>query len=305
VEFPAVPEARAIAALLAGLDDAALIVNGHELCSSADLAALASRPGWLLGAAHESCGLGAWPDVASPTATLAAAHLDRMAIAALRHAPEPADATLAGLFLQVAASGLPATPAAGWLPLVYPWNILEANVAAVRRLEARAIHGHVQEHVHITGPVHIGDGTLIKAGTTIEGPAIIGCNCTIGPSAYVRPDTVIGDDCHLGHAFEIVDSVVFSGTTGKHRSYVGHSVIGSGVNLGGGFISSDYRHDGAEHVTRVGTARVNTGRVKLGAFIGDGVHTGVHTITYPGRKIWPGLTTLPGEIVKVDLAGRC
>ena len=34
---------------------------------------------------------------------------------------------------------------------------------------------------------------------------------------------------------------------------------------------------------------------------GDGVHTGIHTSIYPGRKLGPGVSTLPGEIVKPDL----
>ena len=46
---------------------------------------------------------------------------------------------------------------------------------------------------------------------------------------------------------------------------------------------------------------IDTGRRKFGAIIGDDVHTGIHTSVYPGRKIWPHLTTLPGEIVRRDL----
>jgi UDP-N-acetylglucosamine diphosphorylase / glucose-1-phosphate thymidylyltransferase / UDP-N-acetylgalactosamine diphosphorylase / glucosamine-1-phosphate N-acetyltransferase / galactosamine-1-phosphate N-acetyltransferase len=31
------------------------------------------------------------------------------------------------------------------------------------------------------------------------------------------------------------------------------------------------------------------------------VHTGIHTSIYPGRKIWPGKSTLPGAIVARDI----
>jgi cyanophycin synthetase len=34
--------------------------------------------------------------------------------------------------------------------------------------------------------------------------------------------------------------------------------------------------------------------------IGDGVHTGINTSIYPGRKFAPGSTTLPGEVVNKD-----
>jgi len=188
-------------------------------------------------------------------------------------------------------------------PMVYPWHIIEANVDALQNLSGQRIEGTLQDGVSIEGPVVIGSGTTIKSGTTIEGPVMIGDNCTIGPCAYIRPNAVIGDDCFIGHSFEIFDSVVFDGTKGKHRSYVGHSVIGSNANLGCGLITSDYRHDSRSHVTLVDGKKLDSGRTKLGAFIGDGVKTGVQTLLYPGRKIWPGLSTLPGEIVVSDKTG--
>jgi bifunctional UDP-N-acetylglucosamine pyrophosphorylase/glucosamine-1-phosphate N-acetyltransferase len=46
---------------------------------------------------------------------------------------------------------------------------------------------------------------------------------------------------------------------------------------------------------------VDTGRRKLGVIMGDNVHTGIHTSIYPGRKIWPEMSTLPGDIVIKDL----
>jgi bifunctional UDP-N-acetylglucosamine pyrophosphorylase/glucosamine-1-phosphate N-acetyltransferase len=44
----------------------------------------------------------------------------------------------------------------------------------------------------------------------------------------------------------------------------------------------------------------DTGMRKLGAIIGDNVHTGINTSIYPGRKLWPGTSTLPGEVVQRD-----
>jgi bifunctional UDP-N-acetylglucosamine pyrophosphorylase/glucosamine-1-phosphate N-acetyltransferase len=47
---------------------------------------------------------------------------------------------------------------------------------------------------------------------------------------------------------------------------------------------------------------IDTGRRKLGAIIGDNVHTGINTSIYPGRKIWPNKATKPGEIVEKDIS---
>ena len=46
---------------------------------------------------------------------------------------------------------------------------------------------------------------------------------------------------------------------------------------------------------------VGTGRIKFGAIVGDGVHTGIHTSIYPGRKLWPGTSTRPGAVVDRDV----
>jgi bifunctional UDP-N-acetylglucosamine pyrophosphorylase/glucosamine-1-phosphate N-acetyltransferase len=46
---------------------------------------------------------------------------------------------------------------------------------------------------------------------------------------------------------------------------------------------------------------IDTKREKLGAIIGDNVKTGIGTLIYPGRKIWPQKTTLPGQKVEQDI----
>jgi len=189
-----------------------------------------------------------------------------------------------------------------WLPVTYPWNILEANILMLKRLGRFENKGTVEENVTIKGHVHIGEGSVIRSGSYIEGPVFIGSNCRIGPFAHIRNDTVIGDNCELGK-MELYDVLVMNNTTGKHIGYAAHSIIGEHVNLGANTITADYRHDGGNHITLIKDKKVDTNRRKLGAFIGDNVHTGIGTLIYPGRKMWPGTSSLPGEIVKVDKVG--
>ncbi|MBN2841709.1 MAG: hypothetical protein JXM68_01380 [Sedimentisphaerales bacterium] len=186
-----------------------------------------------------------------------------------------------------------------WHSLKYPWNYLEANVELVRRLTGQEIKGKVEQGASISGPVYIGPGTVIKPFTCIEGPAFIDADCTIGPFAYIRKDTVICKKVQLGR-MEVFDSVLMDGFTSKHVSYAAHSVIGANGNFGAGTITADYRHDGGNHITLITGEKVNTGRRKLGAFLGDKVHTAIGTLIYPGRKMWPGTSTLPGEVLQKD-----
>lgn len=185
-----------------------------------------------------------------------------------------------------------------WLPIGYPWNLLEANVFFLQKIKTD-IKGTVEKNVTINGNVIIGKNTIVKSGTYIEGPVYIGENCIIGPNAYIRPDTVIEDNCNI--RAEVYDAVIMENTTAKHFSYIAHSVIGENVNYAAGTITADYRHDAKNNITLIKGKKIDTGRRKLGAFIGDNVRTGIGTLIYPGRKIWPGKTTLPGEIVKKDI----
>ncbi len=188
-----------------------------------------------------------------------------------------------------------------WLPIGYPWHLLDVNEYLLRNHFEPGIHGHIHPHASLSGPVAIGQGTVIKPGVVIEGPVVIGDDCEIGPNCYIRPSSAIGNHCKIGQAVEIKNSILMDHSAVPHLSYVGDSVIGENVNLGAGTILANFRHDGRNHKSMVGANLIDTGRRKLGAIIGDEVHTGINTAIYPGRKVWPGRSTRPGEIVEKDL----
>ena len=154
---------------------------------------------------------------------------------------------------------------------------------------------------HLNGTVAIGKGTVIRPGVVIDGPVIIGEDCTIGPNAWIRSYTAIGNGCRAGQGTEIKASILMDGARVPHLSYVGDSVLGEDVNFGCGTITANFRHDEGNHSSMVKGELVDTGRRKLGAIVGDGVHTGINTSIYPGRKLWPGTSTLPGEVVIRDI----
>jgi acetyltransferase-like isoleucine patch superfamily enzyme len=185
--------------------------------------------------------------------------------------------------------------------LVYPWDILAVSEDLLSGMKEDKILGTVRERVTIDGHLELGKGSVILPGVYMEGNVIIGENCKIGPNCYIRGSTVIGDGCHIGQAVEIKNSVLMKKVSIGHLSYAGDCVICPGVNFGAGTITANFRHDGKNHRSVVLGKLMDTGRRKFGSVIGDNVHTGIHTSIYPGRKIWPGLSTLPGDIVRRDL----
>ncbi len=188
-----------------------------------------------------------------------------------------------------------------WLPVPHPWDLLDANVHLLGMLEKSDIKGEVEEGVTVRGNIVVGEGTRILSGVYIEGNVIIGKNCKIGPSCYLRGPVAIGDNCHIGQAVEIKNSIIGNGSKVPHLSYVGDSVIGENVNFGAGTKVANLRHDNKNIKSAVKGKLIDTGRRKLGTIVGDNVHTGINTSIYPGRKLWPGKGTLPGEVVKEDI----
>ncbi len=183
----------------------------------------------------------------------------------------------------------------------YPWDLIRANELLVSSLTESRIDGDAHSPAVVGGVIRVGPGTRILPGVFIEGNVIIGSNCKIGPNCYIRGNTSIGDNCHIGQSVEIKNCLILSRTNVGHLSYVGDSVLGEGVNFGAGTTTSNFRHDGQNHRSTVDGALVDTGRRKFGAIVADGVHTGINTSIYPGRKFWPNTTTRPGEIVVKDL----
>jgi bifunctional UDP-N-acetylglucosamine pyrophosphorylase/glucosamine-1-phosphate N-acetyltransferase len=185
--------------------------------------------------------------------------------------------------------------------ITYSWDLLRANVEAMTARKSYAQESGAHASLYVDGRLQVGKGTKILPGVVIEGDVIIGDNCKVGPNCYIRGSTVIGDKCHVGQAVEIKNSILLPGTNVGHISYLGDSILGEKVNLGAGTITSNLRHDGGAHRSPVDGRMIDTGRRKLGAIIGDGVHTGIQTSIYPGRKLWPKTSTLPGAIIDKDL----
>lgn len=183
----------------------------------------------------------------------------------------------------------------------YPWDLLRMNEEVLAMMDESSNHGEISPLASISGVVRIGNGTRILPGTVIEGPVLIGPNCHIGPNAYIRGATSIGANCYVGNGAEVKNSIVYNDTYISRQCYVGDSIVGTHVTLGAGTCTENHRHDGRQHVSTIQGKLVNTGRIKFGAIIGDGVKTGVNTSIDAGVKIGIARTTRAGSYVGKDL----
>jgi UDP-N-acetylglucosamine diphosphorylase / glucose-1-phosphate thymidylyltransferase / UDP-N-acetylgalactosamine diphosphorylase / glucosamine-1-phosphate N-acetyltransferase / galactosamine-1-phosphate N-acetyltransferase len=190
---------------------------------------------------------------------------------------------------------------ANCFPVIYPWDLLRMNEEVLALIDETSLLGEVSPLASISGVIRLGHGSRILPGTVIEGPVLIGANSQIGPNAYIRGATSIGSNCYIGNGAEVKNSIIYNNTYVSRQCYVGDSIIGTHVTLGAGTCTENHRHDGRHHVSTIQGKPVNTGRLKLGAILGDGVRTGVNTSLEAGVKIGIARTTAPGSVIGKDL----
>jgi bifunctional UDP-N-acetylglucosamine pyrophosphorylase/glucosamine-1-phosphate N-acetyltransferase len=178
-----------------------------------------------------------------------------------------------------------------WLDLSYPWDLLTANESLLTGIKSQYL-GEIEGNVVIKGEVAIGKNTVARSGSYIVGPVIIGQDCDLGPNCHIRPYTSIGDNCQIGAAVEVKNSIIMRGSKIPHHNYVGDSIIGEECNLGAGTKIANLRLDKKD----IWVAGKDTKRRKLGAIIGDRVETGINASINVGSMIGNNTHIGPGAI---------
>jgi len=180
-----------------------------------------------------------------------------------------------------------------WRDLAYPWDLFEANEHLLTKMEARS--GHV-ENSYIDGKVIMEKGARI-VNSHVEGSAYIGEGTVVGPNACLRGFNSIGKRCSIGNGTTVKNSILLDNVNAKHLSYIGDSVIGENVNFGSGVQVANFRFDGSHVNVLTERGWVNSGRKKLGIFVGDNTKFGVLSCTMPGKLIGPNAWIYSGMVV--------
>ena len=147
--------------------------------------------------------------------------------------------------------------------------------------------------VYLDHNVYVGKGTVLEHGAMIKGPVYIGKNCEIRNGAYLRGPVFIADNCIVGHCVEVKNSIFLPHAHAGHFNYVGDSILGADVNLGGGSILANLRFDKKE----IMIGDQETDLKKLGGILGDNCKLGCNTVLNPGvileKDVWYAGKPLP------------
>ncbi|MFQ6124925.1 MAG: bifunctional sugar-1-phosphate nucleotidylyltransferase/acetyltransferase [Candidatus Heimdallarchaeota archaeon] len=197
-----------------------------------------------------------------------------------------------------------------WLTIGMPWDLLNANkVILTEMAQSRSQEeipplkhaGDIDDGVTLIGPVGIQKKARVRAGSYIIGPVLIDEGATIGPNCFIRPYTYIGKLSRIGNGCEIKNSIIMNKTNISHLSYIGDSIIGNNCNLGAGTCVANLRFDHASIKVFVKGELVDSGKKKLGFFMGDNSQTGINVSIMHGRCIGPNSAVGPGILLQEDV----
>ncbi|MEO0088367.1 MAG: hypothetical protein ABIK77_04275 [candidate division WOR-3 bacterium] len=143
------------------------------------------------------------------------------------------------------------------------------------------------------GPIIIEEATL-KGFNYLEGPCYIGKN-TVIDNAKIRSFTTIGENCRISG--EIEASVFLDFVNKHHEGFIGHSYIGSWVNLGAYTTNSDLKNNYSSVKIKIKNKIYDTKMLKFGCVIGDHTKTAIGTLIPTGAIL--------GICVNIKKGGPC
>lgn len=114
-----------------------------------------------------------------------------------------------------------------WKDTGKPEDLLEANEKVLRSLPVDhfALEGTVEPRAEIVGPVGLGPGSRVAAGSHVEGPTVIGAGVKIESGSRIGPGTAVGNRCTIRES-SVTRSILLEGTEVQGRVDLVDSIVG-------------------------------------------------------------------------------
>ena len=187
----------------------------------------------------------------------------------------------------------------------YPHDVILTNLSTFKDNLARRIRvGHYQEqsfgvyygkdvtvgqyvvHDASRGPIVIDDNAKIGPFSFLRGPIYVGPSVEISEHASIKDEVAIGHHCKIGG--EVEGTIVEPYSNKKHYGFLGHSYLGSWINLGAGTSNSDLKNTYGIINMTYGDDKQSTGSQFVGCVMGDYSKTAINTSIFTGKTIGVG-----------------
>ncbi len=133
-----------------------------------------------------------------------------------------------------------------------------------------------------SGPIIIDKNVSITSFTFLEGPLYIGSDSKID-NARITGGTIIGKSCRIGG--EVENSIIQDFSNKHHEGFLGHSFIGSWVNLGALSTTSDLKNNYGMIQIESSSGSIATGSIKFGSIVGDFSKIGIGVMLNTGSVV--------------------
>lgn len=164
----------------------------------------------------------------------------------------------------------------------YAWEVLGELSDYIKTLGATL---SLEEYDHPSEDVWIAKDAKVFPSAYLGGPCIIDHEAEIRHCAFIRGSAIVGKKAVVGNSVELKNVILFDGVQTPHYNYVGDSILGYKSHMGAGSITSNVKSDKTHVVCVCGQERMDTGRKKVGAMLGDFVEIGCNSVLNPGAVI--------------------
>ena len=181
----------------------------------------------------------------------------------------------------------------------YPWQALDGIKDLILAL-GPTLGGEYEE---------LGSQIWVHQTAQIAHSAFLGAPCIIGPHtevrhcAFIRGSALVGAGCVVGNSVELKNMILFDSVQVPHYNYVGDSILGYKSHMGAGSITSNVKSDKTPVSVKNGAEKIETGRKKFGAILGDFVEVGCNSVLNPGTVVGPRTNIYPLSCVRGAVPG--
>lgn len=161
------------------------------------------------------------------------------------------------------------------------------------------------EYYFLAEGVWVHKSAKVAPSACIGAPCIIGKDSEVRQCAFIRSSALIGEGCVIGNSTEIKNALLFDGVQVPHFNYIGDSILGFKAHFGAGAVTSNVKSDRSKVTVKAPDSIIETGLIKLGAFIGDYAEIGCNAVLNPGTVIGRNATVYPLSSVRGFVPENC
>ena len=177
----------------------------------------------------------------------------------------------------------------------YPWEALDGIKSLIVSLGEKLPK---EEYDEVAPQVWVHKTATVAPTAYLGAPCIIGAKTEVRHCAFVRGSALVGENCVVGNSVELKNVILFDHVQTPHYNYVGDSILGYKSHMGAGSITSNVKSDKTLVTVKNGDERIETGRKKFGAILGDNVEVGCNSVLNPGTILGRRASVYPTSCVR-------